>query len=308
MSIKNALSALLGGCHVVDKKDSHDYSKKLDFNLYSKICSGEKISQNDSNNETEDFPEYINLGGPMTIILKGLKDLKGKECSVRCSKNTRFEDILKHFGGWYLLNFRHKFIRRDKTLNDYNIKDGDELTIIKKALCGGGDEFYIDDDLLDPSYDYDFRGINDENQKFYRGGLEYKRPCGWKRYALKVNGKYENDAWLGSTGKSNGDSEWAVSYHGTMKDYFNSIYNNGYRPGTNNLYGVGIYCTPNIETAAGYATEFYGDDGKKYKLVLQNRVRPSAIKKAEDNGGPSDYWYIENGKDIRPYSICVREC
>ena len=21
-----------------------------------------------------------------------------------------------------------------------------------------------------------------------------------------------------------------------------------------------------------------------------------------------DYWHIENGKDIRPYSICVREC
>ena len=35
MSIKNALSALLGS-HVIDKKDSHSYSKKLDFNLYSK--------------------------------------------------------------------------------------------------------------------------------------------------------------------------------------------------------------------------------------------------------------------------------
>jgi hypothetical protein len=41
---------------------------------------------------------------------------------------------------------------------------------------------------------------------------------------------------------------------------------------------------------------------------FQNRVKPSAIKKASDNGGPEDYWYIEDGKNIRPYSICVREC
>ena len=47
---------------------------------------------------------------------------------------------------------------------------------------------------------------------------------------------------------------------------------------------------------------------KKYKIVLQNRVRPSTIKKASDNGGPADYWYIEDGKDIRLYSIYVKEC
>jgi len=304
MSIKNALSALLSGCRVVDKKDSHDYSKKLDFNLYSKICSGEKISQNYSKEETKVLPDYINLGGSMTIILS---NSKGEESSVRCSKYTRIKDILEASRG-YSLKYDGQILKEYHTLNDYDIEEGDILILTNNYQGGGGDEFYIDDDLLDPSYDYDFRGINDENQKFYRGGLEYKRPCGWKRYALKVNGKYENDTWLGSTGKTNGDSEWAVSYHGTMKDYYNSIYNNGYRPGHNNKYGVGIYCTPNIETAAGYATEFYGDDGKKYKLVLQNRVRPSAIKKAADKGGPSDYWYIEDGKDIRPYSICVREC
>ena len=69
---------------------------------------------------------------------------------------------------------------------------------------GGGDEFYVDDDLLDPLYDYYFRDIFDGNKKFYRGGLDYKRPCGWKRYALKVEGKYENDIWLGDSGR---DSE-----------------------------------------------------------------------------------------------------
>ena len=295
MSIKNALSALLNGQIVLDKKDSHSYSKKLDFNLYSKICFEVKKQSN--------LPEDIDLGGSMIIILI---DYKGIEHKVRCSPYNRVEDILGKNSGMQLM-FNGEVLMENQTLDYYGIENGDELNL-NQSSRGGGDEFFIDDDLCDPSYDYDFRGIDDGNQKFYRGGLEYKRPCGWKRYALKVNGKYENDLWLGSSGKANGDSEWAVSYHGTKQEFYNSIYNNGYRPGHNNVYGVGIYCTPNIETAAGYATEFTGDDGKRYKLVLQNRVKPSAIKKASDKGGPDDYWYIEDGKDIRPYSICVREC
>ena len=191
-----------------------------------------------------------------------------------------------------------------KSLKDFYIEDGD-MILISDFCYGGGEEFYIDDDLLDPSYDYDFRGVNDGNQKFYRGGLEYKRPCGWNRYALKVKGKYENDKWIDGSGESNG--EWAVSYHGTLQDNMKSIYNNGYRIGTRNAYGKGVYCSPNIETAAEYSKKFTGDDGKTYKIVLQNRVKPSSIKRASDKGGPSDYWYIENEKDIRPYSICVKQ-
>ena len=124
---------------------------------------------------------------------------------------------------------------------------------------------------------------------------------------MKVNGKYENDAWLGSSGESKGDTEWAVSYHGTKQEFCDPIYKEGYRIGHRNKYGLGVYCTPNIETAAGYSEIFTGYNNKQYKVVLQNRVKPSAIKKASDKGGPSDYWYIENPKDIRAYSICVKE-
>ena len=303
MSIQNALSALLGGNHVIDKKDSHGNSKKLDFNLYSKICYGGEISQNNSERKNINLPKEINLGGSLFFTIK---EINGTKHTVRCSLNNCPRDILGDTG--MVLIYKNKMLKESIPFDYYGIKNYDILLLAKNVVLAGGDEFYIDDDLLDPAYDYDFRGIVDGNQKFYRGGLEYKRPCGWKRYALKVNGKYENDLWLGSSGNSNGDSEWAVSYHGTRQEYFNSIYNNGYRPGHNNAYGVGIYCTPNIETAASYAQEFTGDDGKRYKLVLQNRVKPSAIKKASDKGGPDDYWYIENGKDIRPYSICVREC
>lgn len=301
MNIKTILEKILGDVHVVDKKDSHDYSQKLDFELYTKASYGEKIGH-----RSNKLPKSIDLGGSISITL--FDDAKNCSCNVRCSNNTRIGKISNLLGGGYEFKFNGKILHNGDTLYKCGIKDGAIIMLNIGVIGGGGEEFYIDDDLLDPSYDYDFRGIDDRNQKFYRGGLEYKRPIGWKRYALKVNERYENDKWLGDSGKSNGDTEWAVSYHGTKHQNMKSIYDNGYRVGYNNAYGVGVYCTPNIETAAEYSEEFTGDDGKKYKIVLQNRVKPSAIKKASDNGGPDDYWYIENGKNIRPYSICVKEC
>ena len=305
MDVKAILGKIMDA-RVVDKKDANDYSKKLNFDLFSKQFYN-KINISDTI-----IPElkFNNLSGPICINFKVQE--KDSIYEIHCSENTKFKEIFEKIPFYNIsLKINNRAPRRltfgyikDKTLKNLNIKDGDIIILQKLELEGGGDEFYIDDDLLDPSYDYDFRDINDENKKFYRGGLEYKRPCGWKRYALKVIGKYENDKWLGDSG---GDSEWAVSYHGTKQENMKSIYDNGYRVGINNWYGVGVYCSPNIETAAGYSTEFIGDDGKKYKIVLQNRVRPSAIKKAFDKGGPDDYWYIENGKDIRPYSICVKE-
>ena len=141
-----------------------------------------------------------------------------------------------------------------------------------------------------------------------RGGLEYKRPCGWQRYALKVDDKYENTDWLGSSGKSKGDKEWAVAYHGTKIYCAEPIAKEGLKPGKNNRYGIGVYCTPNIYTAEIYAEIFKSPiTGKKYKIVFQNRVRPSALIRCKSKGGPDDYWYVEDGKDIRPYGICIKE-
>ena len=97
-----------------------------------------------------------------------------------------------------------------------------------------------------------------------------RRPCGWKRYALKVHGKFGNDALIGSNGKSNVDSEWALSYHGKRQEFVEPIYNKGYKIDPRNKYGNGVYCTPNSDTAVLYAKE-YPINGKRYKVVLQNR-------------------------------------
>ena len=37
-----------------------------------------------------------------------------------------------------------------------------------------------------------------EEKRFIRGDVEYRRSCGWKRYTIKVVGRYEDEVWLGS--------------------------------------------------------------------------------------------------------------
>lgn len=40
--------------------------------------------------------------------------------------------------------------------------------------------------LFDPGYDHDFTNVKD-SETYYRGGEKYERPCGYKRFALKVS-------------------------------------------------------------------------------------------------------------------------
>ena len=305
MDLKTILSKLLGGAVVVDKKDSNSYTKKLDYYLLSKLTFEDNKSQNQI--YKKNIPSIINLGGPMTIYIKDSDT--DAIYKVFCSKTTEVSKITKYFFPGQLYFGPQRLLQHN--IGNYDIRDGNCLKLVNYHLYGAGlmkQEYYIDENSFEPSYDYDFTNIYDGNKKFYRGGLEYKRPCGWKRIALKVNGKYENDSWLGNSGQSKGDSEWAVSYHGTKRNFVDSIYKNGYRPGPRHLYGDGIYCTPNIETAAKYSERFIGDDGKLYQIVLQNRVKPSAIKKVGQIDGHKDYWLIEDEKNIRLYSICVRSC
>ncbi len=49
--------------------------------------------------------------------------------------------------------------------------------------------------LLDDKYHLDLTNLTtDDDQTFYRGGTVYNRPCGWMRFALKIEG--ENNIWL----------------------------------------------------------------------------------------------------------------
>uniref|UniRef100_A0A914QHS9 PARP catalytic domain-containing protein n=1 Tax=Panagrolaimus davidi TaxID=227884 RepID=A0A914QHS9_9BILA len=145
----------------------------------------------------------------------------------------------------------------------------------------------------------------DNGKDFIRGGKRYSRPIGCKRYAIKVDGKYDNNKWLGSNGH---DDEWPVAYHGTKENNSHDITKDGFDLSkcTRFAYGKGIYCTPDPETARKYAKE-YVFQGKTYHLIFQTRVNPKTmvvVKEAGDDG-LGEYWILPEGGHIRPYGVCV---
>lgn len=159
---------------------------------------------------------------------------------------------------------------------------------------------------MNPEFDRDFTDMVDTGIRFTRGGFEYRRPYGWKRFAIKVIGKYETDAWLGS---SNGPNEWPVSYHGTSLDAAKLITQTGYdlSKGKCFTFGYNIYSTPDMNIAELFAKNFTMN-GQIYVVVVQNRVNPKTlIKLSPEETDIGEYWMSPNDRDIRPYGLCVKK-
>ncbi|CAB1435846.1 unnamed protein product, partial [Pleuronectes platessa] len=183
---------------------------------------------------------------------------------------------------------------------------------IQKNLIMDEDEFFA------PEYDYDFKNLT-ETETYWRGGEKYERPCGWYRFGLKVLDKYPGTTWLGTTYRSiqSSPGEWPVSYHGTSKTGAGGIIGDHYQPGPGQVYGRGIYSTPDINEANKYAKTFTSSkNGKTYKVVLQNRIDPEYRKKYFNDL----YWLVPIPKGtsedeeqemveraIRPYGLLLKE-
>lgn len=210
----------------------------------------------------------------------------------------------------------------DKTCgNSTNILTVDEFHF--HNLTGGQNvKLFIDEeDFFDPKYDCDFTRLSHSSQCM-RGDELYKRPIGWYRIALKVKGKYpDGDTWLGTDGwrSHSVPGEWPVSYHGTSFEGAKGIIRCHYKAGDRAVYGRGIYSTPDIHVAEKeeYAKTFTSvTTGKKYKVILQNRINPGKRQICSR----SDYWLIpiKEGTSateerqivetsIRPYGILIKE-
>jgi len=190
-------------------------------------------------------------------------------------------------------------------LSEYGIQDASTIFVVRLRAHSTNSVLIFDEASRDPKYDYDFTNVQDKGKRFYRGGVEYSRPCGWKRYAIKVIGKYESNDWLDSRGNPN---EWPVSYHGTGREAAQSIAQAGYdlTKGKRFKFGHGIYSTPDINVAKRYAQSFTVNNNKYY-VVCQNRVNPKTVQKmsAKRVGDQGEYWISPNSNDIRPYGYCI---
>ena len=159
-----------------------------------------------------------------------------------------------------------------------------------------------------------------------RGGRPYNPPDGWIGFGLNVINKYDNgnNDWLACDGRP---GEWCVAYHGAcvrntsdqIKQIIKPILQNNLKPGAGQAcannpdvnhpgqkIGIGVYCTPNITTADGYAGTIEVN-GYRYKVAFMLRVKPDKIR----HSSGSDYWVLNAGdgnfSEMRPYRFLIKK-
>jgi len=159
-----------------------------------------------------------------------------------------------------------------------------------------------------------------------RGGKPYNPPDGWIGFGLNVINKYDNgnNDWLACDGRA---GEWCVAYHGAcksnssdqIKQIIKPILQQNLKPGAGQGYsgsndifhpghtvGVGVYCSPNIAIANGYAGTI-NVRGFNYQVAFMLRVKPDKIR-----AGSNDIWVLNGGNgdfsEIRPYRFLIKKC
>ncbi|POG78761.1 hypothetical protein GLOIN_2v1836722 [Rhizophagus irregularis DAOM 181602=DAOM 197198] len=307
--------------------NSGDYSPLSQESLHQSHLIGGRVPtaniKGSANNESSKLKFVFSRGSISRTKMNQklaevfIKTLSDKTIKVEIDLNetidqlkAKIQDRLGIPSDQQRLIFAGKGLEDGATLVDCDIKTGSTLHLLLRLRGGGGmGVLFIHPDQLDPDYDYDFTDVNDEGIKFMRGNFEYKRPCGWKRNALNVLNKYEDNSWLGVNNRrcltSSVQNEWPVSYHGTAKHNCKSIADEGYQlcKGKRFLFGHGIYSTPDINVAYQYAKKFTYE-GDVYRIVFQNRVNPNnLVRITNEETENGEYWISPDGADLRPYGL-----
>ena len=152
--------------------------------------------------------------------------------------------------------------------------------------------------------------------------MEYDPPLEFIGLGLNVLNKYDGgkNIWLGM---ENVEGEWYIAYHGTRIEFVKDIIDKGFGAGSGQAYefddninelskpqyikcGRGVYCTPKIKEAEGYAGVFTMNNSQ-YKIVFMCRVNPYKIRIAK---GMPIYWIVSGDSlssgNIKKYDDEIR--
>jgi hypothetical protein len=183
--------------------------------------------------------------------------------------------------------------------------------------------------IFDPRWNRDFRVAANCPVNEQRGRMNYIPPAGTLRFGMNVLGKFsDGNMWIGM---QNNASEWPVAYHGTDPYHVKQIAETHLVAGRRrNRFGLGIYCSPNPNIAAEYATNYItvptSNGVKRYSYIFMCRVnaenvydsRPGRCSSVECPNGftlyittERDYWFANpdnrDSRSIRTYGILVLE-
>jgi len=145
----------------------------------------------EENNQSPSFLRFFDPGQMFIQIIDG------KTITINCKLNDTIQIVktkIQEIEG--ILPKRQRLI-----FNGIQLEDGNKLcdyygmryeSKLQLAFHDRDVISYFSSDSLDPQWNYDFTNVSDNGATHMRGGILYKRPCGWRRFALKVVNRYDN--------------------------------------------------------------------------------------------------------------------